>query len=228
MPFLASIEASAGFGRAQPSQAAPPAPPAGDIKVAGNGAANLTTTGMTIATGVTGQDDSFQTIALPFDFYFFGTNYGNSLNSGFYWNTNNVLGFGPGNGLITWTATTGRGVLIGNADRRTNTFYYSGLLTSGDYSYINFVLFAQNIYNDGVPNAIQWQIRLFRSSTIQYIEVRASTRPNTGGQWNITNGTAFQGTFGSFTNVTAGSSFVLQSDGNGNGWTLYNNYRIPV
>ena len=224
MPFLASVEGSLGFGRSQP----PAPPPVGDIKVAGNGSANLTTTGMTVATGVSGVDDGFQTISIPFDFYFFGTNYGNGLNSGFYWNTNNVLGFGTGIGTITWAATTGRGVLIGNAERRTNTFYYSGLNTSGGWSYINFVLYAQNNYNDGIANAIQWQIRLFRSSSIQYIEVRASTAPSTGGQWNITNGSAFQGTFGVFANVTAGSSFVLQSDGNGNGWTLYNNYNIPI
>ncbi len=225
MPFFGSIEASAGFGRAQPASTQPIA---GDIKASGNGAANLTTTGMTIASGISGVDDGFATIPIPFDFFFFGTNYGNSLNNGIYWNTNNVLGFGAGNGTITWLANTGRGVLLGNFDRRTNSFYYSGLLTSGSYSYINFVLSAQNVYNDGVPNAIRWQIRLFRSTTIQYIEIRASTAPASGGQWNITNGTAFQGTFAPFTNVTAGSSFVLQSDGNGNNWQFFNNYNIPI
>jgi hypothetical protein len=222
MPFIGTVE----FRNAWATQPAS-APSGNDIKVAGNGAANLTTTGMTVLSGVSGQDDTFAYITLPFDFFFFGTNYGNNA-SNFYWNTNNVIGFGAGNGTITWASNTGRGVLIGNTDRRTNTFYYSPMLTASNYNYINYVLFAQNIYNDNVPNAIQWQIRMFRSVTIQYIEVRASTAPATGGVWNITNSTIFQNTYGGFTNVGAGTSFVLQSDGNGSNWQFFNNYNIPV
>lgn len=200
-----------------------------DIKVSGNGAANTSVTGLTTMTAVSGVDDGFGTLPVPFDFFFFGTNYGNGNNGGMYWNTNNVIGFGTGNGTITWVANTGRGVLIGNTDRRTNTFSYAATKsTASGYDYINTVLFAQNIYNDGVPNAIQWQIRLFRGTTIQYIEVRARTAPSTGGTWNITNGTTFQNTYSSFTNVTANSSFVLQSDTNGNNWQFFNNYNIPV
>lgn len=196
--------------------------------VPGNASANLSLTGLTTLTAVSGQDDAFGTLPVNFDFYFFGTNYGNGLNSGIYWNTNNVIGFGVGNNTISWVANTGKGVLIGNADRRTNTYSYSNTLSTGTYSYINTVLFAQNIYNDSIPNAIQWQIRLFRNPTQQYIEVRASTAPSTAGAWNITNGTTFQNTYSSFTNVIAGSSFVLQSDALGNNWTFYNNYHIEA
>ncbi len=222
MPFLSATSGTFGFGRAiQPAS--------GDIKVAGNGTANLSLTGLTTLSAVSGQDDSFAYFTVPFDFFFFGTNYGNGNNTGIYWNTNNVIGFGPGNGTITWLANTGRGILIGNTDRRTNTFSFQATASNAQgFSYINTVLFAQNIYNDGVPNAIQWQIRLFRSPTIQYIEVRASTAPATGGSWNITNGTTFQNTYGAFTNVGANTSFVLQSDGNGNNWQLFNNFRIPI
>jgi hypothetical protein len=201
---------------------------ASDIKVAGNGAANLSTSGLTVLSGVTSIDDGFAYMNLPIDFFFFGTNYGNKANS-FYWNTNNVLGFGTGNSVISWSASSGIGLLLGNSDRRTNTFYYSSSKsTAQGYDYVNFVLYAQNYYNDGVPNAIQWQIRLFRSSTIQYIEVRASTAPSTGGSWNITDGSTFKNTMSGFSNVTAGSSFVLKSDGNGNNWQFFNNYRIPI
>jgi hypothetical protein len=224
MPFIASVEGNYGYGR--PVQ---PVISGSDIKVAGNGTANLSTTGLTALAGVAGQDDAGVTFPVPIDFFFFGTNYGNGNNSGIYWNTNNVIGFGTPNGTINWAPNTGRGVLIGNTDRRTNTFHYSPTKsTASGYDYINCVLFAQNIYSDGVPNAIQWQIRLFRSSGIQYIEVRATTAPGSGGSWNITNGTAFQNTYGGFTNVSAGSSFVLQSDGNGNNWQFFNNYRIPI
>ena len=225
MPFIASVEGRFGYGT--PPVGSTPA--AGDIKVSGNGAANLTTTGMTSLAGVAGQDDFAAQMTVPFDFFFFGSNYGNNLNGGFWWCTNNVFVFGASNATIGWVANTGRGILIGNADRRTNTLNYTSTIqTSSGYNYMNFVLSAQNIYNDGVANAVRWQMRLFRSPTRQYVEIRANTAPATGGAWNITNGTTFQNTYGAFTNVTAGSSFVLQSDGNGNNWQFFNNYNIPV
>jgi hypothetical protein len=222
MPFVASVEGRFGYGT-------PGGALAGDIKTSGNGVANLSTTGMTSLTGVAGQDDAAAQMTIPFDFFYFGSNYGNNLNGGFWWCTNNVFVFGASNATISWAANTGRGILIGNTDRRTNTLHYTSTIqTSSGYNYMNFVLNAQNIYNDGVPNAIRWQMRLFRSPTRQYVEVRANTAPATGGAWNITNGTTFQNTYGAFTNVTAGSSFVLQSDGNGSNWQFFNNYRIPI
>lgn len=119
--------------------------------------------------------------------------------------------------------------MIGNYDRRTNTFYYSATKsTLNGYDYVNMVLFEQNLYYDNIANAVKWQIRFFRSAEIQYIEVRANTAPTNGGVWNITNGTTFQNTYGGFTNVSAGNSFVLQSDGNGNNWQFFNNYYIPI
>ena len=226
MPFIGTVERNFAWATV-PAPAPAPPPPSGDIKVAGNGAANLSITGMTILSGVSGQDDTFAYVTLPFSFFFFGTDYGNSATN-FYWNTNNVLGFGAGVNTISWAANTGLGVLIGNADRRTTTFYYSPKQTASGYDYINYVLDFRNLYNDIPATSIKWQIRMFRSATIQYIEVRASTAPATGGAWNITNGTTFQNTYGAFTNVSAGSSFVLQSDGNGNNWQFFNNYNIPV
>lgn len=223
MPMLTTLGGTFGYGR-------PPAPvnAAGDIKVSGNGTANLTVTGLTQLTGVAGVDDGASQLPIPFTFNFFGSNYGNNLNGGFWWCTNNVLTFGASNATISWNANTGRGILIGNADRRTNTFYYSGGSNASGYDYMNMVLNAQNIYNDGVPNAIKWQIRLFRSPTRQYVEVRANSSGATGGVWNITEGTTFQNTYGGFTNISGGASFVLQSDGNGSNWSFFNNYRIPV
>jgi len=195
--------------------------------VSGNRAANMTTAGYGYFTGPAGIDDGGYTFpAFAMDFYFFGTNYGNQLNSGIYWNTNNVIGFGVTTNTISWVANTGRGVLIGNADRRTNTFWYSPVQSNKGFQYISMLLFAQNNYSDGIPNAIQWQIRMFRSSNLQYIEVSSSNSiaaPSTAGAYNITNGTAFQNTFGSFTNLAQGGSYVLQSDGNGNNWTFFNN-----
>ncbi len=196
--------------------------------VPGNGTTSMSITGLTNLSSVAGQDDSYSSFPVNFDFYFYGTNYGNGLNSGIYWNTNNVLGFGPGNGTITWAANTGKGILLGNYDRRTNNFYYSNTQTSSGYSYITCLLFAQNVYNDGVVNAIQYQIRIFRGSSNQYVEIRCKQPASTAGSYNITDGTSFKNTFGSYTNMIANQSFVLQSDSNGNNWTFFNNYYINI
>jgi len=200
--------------------------------VAGNAVANMSVTGMTQPAGIAGQDDAFAYVPLPFEFRIFGTNYSNAnpvAAPAFYWNTNNVLGFGTGisNNPIVWVATSGTGILLGNADRRTNTFYYSGLQTSGTTNYMNMVLFAQNVWNDGVANVIQYQIRFFRSPNFQYVELRINGFGATQGTWNITNGTAFQNTFGAYT-ASAGTSWVLRSDLNGSNWTFFNNYYINL
>ena len=192
----------------------------------GNAPANMSIAGLTLMTAISGVDDSFAYIPTPFTFNFFGTNYTNASNApGIYWNTNNVLGFGTGINTIAWAANTGLGILLGNLDRRTNSMYYSGAQTVGQTSYINTVLLEQNVYNDGVPNAIAMQLRFARSPNYQYVELRMSTVGATNGAWNITNGVAFQNTFGAFT-WAKGSSIVLRSDLNGSNWTFYNNYYL--
>jgi hypothetical protein len=129
------------------------------------------------------------------------------------------------------SAANARKFINEELEKNTNAIYENG--KKGD---IHIYIWCGDGYNsnpgdrdnDGVANAIQWQIRLFRSPAVQYIEVRALTAPAPGGTWNITNGTTFQNTYSSFTNVTAGSSFVLQSDALGNNWSFYNNYHIEA
>ncbi len=234
MPVI-SMMAARGFGRATYATGDP-------AIVSGNATTNMNTTGFTQLSAVAGVDDTFAYIPTDalFNFFFFGTDYGkNNVSSGIYWNTNNVIGFGAGTNTITWAANTGRGVLIGNTDRRTNTFWYSPMTTSGTSKITQFLLFFQNIYSDGVANAGQYRVRLIRSSTKQYIEVRifkGSGGANSGtiattGQWNITNGTAFQGTYGSTFNTTFpadNTSFVLSSDINGNNWTFTNTAYVNI
>lgn len=203
--------------------------PSGDtFLVSGNGTTTMNSNGMTLLSNVSGADDGFGYVPLPFQFRFFGTNYSNAgAAPALYWNTNNVIGFGTGNGTITWQSNTGNGILIGNADRRTNTFYYSGLQTSGGTNYMTMLLWAQNNYADGAANVIRYQIRLFRSPNYQYVELRINGFGATQGSWNITNGTTFQNTFTGYT-ASAGTSWVLRSDLNGSNWTFSNNYYINL
>lgn len=192
----------------------------------GNAPANMSIAGLTLMTAISGVDDGFAYIPISFTFKFFGINYGNSSNSpGIYWNTNNVIGFGTGNVPLGWIATAGPAIILGNADRRTNTFYYSETQTVGQTSYINTVLLEQNDYRDGVPNAISMQIRFARSPNYQYLEVRMSTVGKDNGVWDITNGTNYQYIFGYYIWAN-GTSFVLRSDLDGSNWTFNNNYYL--
>lgn len=209
---------------------APPPPPVNDsFFVAGNAAANMDTTGLTNLTAVAGVDDGFGYMPLPFDYYFFGTNYSNSSAAAptLFWNTNQLYGFGTGNAAVTWLANTGPAILMGNNDRRTTTMYYSGAENVSNVNIMNMVFVGRNTRNDVSVNGWQMQFRLARSALYQYVECRISTKGSQNGTWNITDGTTFQNTFGAYAPVE-NTSFVLRSDLNGSNWVLSNNYYLNL
>jgi hypothetical protein len=235
MPLTSSLAATAGFGR-MPTTAATPI-------LAGNATTTMNTTGGTVLSGITGVDDGFAYIPTDstFNFNFFGTNYGNGAAAGIYWNTNNVIGFGTGTNTIQWTATTGRGILCGNYDRRcdTNALYFP-LTSVGNYRILRCQMNFRNVYNAGSANEGRMEVRLIKDAAgPQYIEFRifkgsgganggAITTAGYGAannNWNITNATAFQNTFGTTflsTFPADNTSFVLSSDALGNTWTFRN------
>ena len=86
------------------------------LLTSGNALANMDTTGLTDLKVLDGTDDFDSIFPVNFDFYFFGTNYGNGLNQGIFWDSNSVLGFGQGASQNPWSSTTGLGILTGNAD----------------------------------------------------------------------------------------------------------------
>ncbi len=216
----------------------------GNPIVAGNATTNMSIVGATVISGVAGQDDAFGYIPTSsnFPWFFFGSNYGSGAASSIYWNTNNVLGFGIGNQTISWQANTGRGILIGNTDRRTDpNAYYFPETTSGSFRILKTSFFFRNIYNVGVAGEGQMELRLARNSVsgLQYIEFRifkGSPSVNSGaittsGTWNITNGITFQNTFGSVFNITfpaGNTSFVLSSDANGSNWVFTSNAYLNI
>lgn len=241
MPFVGSIEGAFGYGRPQATSNVSP-----DVSpiVSGNATTNMSIVGATAIPGVAGQDDAFGYIptSASFPWSFFGSNYGSGTISSIYWNTNNVLGFGAGTNTITWLANTGRGILFGNFDRRTDAnAYYFPETTSGAYRILKSSYFFRNQYNVGSGGEGQIEIRFIRNTTsgLQYVETRVykgSPSVNNGlivntGAWNITNGTTFQNTFGATFNTTfpaGNTSFVLSSDANGNNWTFSNTAYVNV
>jgi hypothetical protein len=236
MPFISSVEGAFGYGR-----------PSGIITnpiVSGNATTTMSITGATAIPGVAGQDDAFGYIptSANFPWYFFGTNYGSGAANQIYWNTNNVIGFGTGITTITWQANTGRGILFGNLDRRTDAnAYYFPETTNQNFRILKANFFFRNVYNAGVGGEGQFELRFVRNtvSGLQYIECRVfkgSPSVNSGaitstGAWNITNGTTFQGTFGTTFNTTfpaGNTSFVLSSDANGSNWTFSNTSYLNI
>ena len=232
MPFLASVEGTFNYGRGNTSSENP--------IVAGNATTTMSIVGATAIPGVASVDDGFGYIptSASFPWFFFGTNYGSGAASSFYWNTNNVVGFGTGvgPGTTSWIATTGRGILFGNTDRRTDpNAYYFPETTNGAFRILKISCFFRNIYNVGVAGEGQMEIRFVRNtvSGLQYIECRVykgspsvnSGAITTSGTWNITNGTTFQGTFGTTFNTTfpaGNTSFTLSSTAAGSNWTFSN------
>ena len=198
-----------------------------------NGLTDMSTTGMTLLSSISGVDDGFAYIPFNMDFKFYGNTYNSSGSSdtsnAVYWCTNNVLGFGVGTNTITWAATTGKGFLSGNADRRTNTCY-SSYTSSGGISILKIVLSFQNNYADGVPNAGKYQIRLIRDTNLskQYYEVRSNSGVSTGGNWSVTNGSTYNPS-AYITNISSGTSYVLVNNNlNGDSWTYVANSYVNV
>lgn len=237
MPFLASVEGTFGYGRPNTVDLTNPL-------VAGNATTTMSIVGATAIPGVAGQDDAFGYIptSASFTWNFFGSNYGSGQANSIYWNTNNVIGFGTGVNTINWVANTGRGIMFGNLDRRTDpNAYYFPETTNGNYRILKTNYFFRNIYNAGVAGEGQMEVRMIRNtvSGLQYVEVRVfkgSPSVNSGaitstGAWNITNGTTFQNTYGTTFNTTfpaGNTSFVLSCDANGSNWTFSNNYYVNV
>jgi len=197
--------------------------------VAGNAAANMANTGpMSTLVGVF-QDDTGNPWNLPIDFYFLGTNYGKNLNGGMGWDSNFVISFSASSGTITWSSTV-PGILVGgNYDRGTNSFYYSGALTSGSAQYVNCLVRGRNYFNDGLDNALRYQIRLIRDLVYQYVEIRVEAGATNQGAWQIAGGPAGGNVYiatGAY--IGTGQSGVWRSSLTGTGWTWFANSYVNI
>ena len=210
------------------------------LLVSGNRSANMNIDGLTQVDFTPGGGvlNGFGFFEFDSTFNFFGTNYGKTgsgaLNQ-MFWNTNSVLGFGTGKGDVTWNATTGPGILLGNSDREVVSVYYSTTSETSvsfgtdpaSVKYMRLVVRADQ--TEGGAQNVEFEIRFFRvnpdtTAAFQYIEVNINKIATPTGTYNLTNGSAFQTTFSGYTPATSvPSSFVLQSNASGNTWTLNNN-----
>ena len=230
--------------------------------VAGNVSADMNTSGMTQLTFTYGYDDGYE--YLPFtgmDFYFFGTNYGNSTNS-IYMNTNYAFGFGTGqfsSAYNEWTQNNGPAILF-DFFASINFASYVSPPQNGTISGVKYVRIVAtgtdrtSSITDNITVKKAYEIYYVRDNCFQYMQfncyiedavgfVRVQYNYQGGGgagnNSNITNGIAFQDTFGStvlsFGNnppdtggPQTGGSYVIRSDLNGSNWEFFPNKHLVI
>lgn len=172
-------------------------------------------------------DDTYAQIGMNFVFNLFGVDYGS--NNNIYWNTNHAITFGTASSQYwEWGVGTGRGFLFGQMDRWTNQFYVFPTTTNNGYTIKRFLLNGTDYANRG--ENILWEFRLIRGPTNQYIELRVQSNPSTVGLWYLSDLVNWINVFGNPRGfpVGNGGSLVLQSDLNGNNWTMYTGYYVNV
>jgi hypothetical protein len=209
---------------------------------ASNGLNDTGALNMTLNSGGT-QDTGFYTLpaastsgANIFNFNFFGTNYGAGANPGITFSTNLAIGFGNGTTATSISATLGRYIFTGMANRFVNRCAYTNPVTNGSHRIVTIYLFYENANTQSTSSVYsapgQIQIRFIKNTStgIQYIEFRFYKSygiTNNGsitnvGAWQLTNGTAYQNTFtlGTGPLFFDNDSIVLSSDSLGNTWTF--------
>ena len=218
--------------------------------VAGNVIADMNTTGMSTITFTGNVDEGYA--YLPFtgmNFYFFGTNYGNSDNS-IYMNTNYAFGFGIGQTDYDNWSVGQPAILFDFFDSFNFASYVSppqnGTISGGKY--VRIVATGRDVISGGTLTIKKaYEIYYVRDNCFQYMQfncyledVDDRTQYNAGANIsNITNGTAFQNTFGStdgsFGNhppntggPQTGGSYVIRSDLNGNNWQFFPNTHLII
>ena len=214
---------------------------------------------MSTITFTGGNDDGYA--YLPFtgmNFYFFGTNYGNSNGTtpskSIYMNTSYAFGFGQGfTNYKSWPV--GQPAILFDFFDSYNIASYVSPPQNGTISGVKYVRIVATgtdfiSYNGGDATTIKkaYEIYYVRDTCFQYMQFNCSledvnrTQYNStsiapGNISNITNGAAFQNTFGStigsFGNnppntggPQTGGSYVIRSDLNGNNWQFFPNTHL--
>lgn len=226
------------------------------VLVAGNVSANMNESGMLPLT-FNADDDGFA--YLPFtgmNYYFFGTNYGNSNgttpSNSIYMSTNYAFGFGTGNPTYRAWPASSPAILFDFFDSYNIASYVSppqnGIITG--VKYVRIVATGTDFYSYPLsPTTVKkaYEIYYVRDNCFQYMQFNCyfeggfdRSQYNTGGFSlglanisNITNGVAFQNTFGAFGanplntgGPQTGGSYVIRSDLNGNNWQFFPNTHL--
>jgi hypothetical protein len=219
--------------------------------VEGNIPANMNTAGM-LPLIFTDNDDGYA--YLPFtgmDFYFFGTNYGNSNGTNptqsIYMSTNYAFGFGiDDTSFSNWTVSN-PAILFDFFDSYNFASYVSPpqKLSLTGLKYVRIVATGTDFNNSTNPTIKKaYEIYYVRDTCFQYMQFNCNVESVDRTQYdnysgnianisNITDGIAFQNTFGAFGaqppntgGPQTGGSYVIRSDLNGNNWQFFPNTHL--
>lgn len=189
---------------------------------------------------------------LPFtgmDFYFFGTNYGNSdgtnPSTSIYMSTNYAFGFGLGSTVYLNWPVSFPAILFDFFDSWNLESYVSTVLNGiNSTKYVRIVAICTD-YRSGRLGDITvkkaYEILYIRDTCFQYMQFNCNvetvdrslypsdTTATYANGSNITNGIAFQNTFGLFSSgPQTGGSYVIRSNLNGNNWQFFSNTHLIV
>jgi hypothetical protein len=195
------------------------------------------------------QNTGFYTIPATatsgFVFNYMSTDAGSGANPGITLSTNLAIGFGVGTVATAATATLGRFIFTGIADRFAQAASYKAVTTSGNFKILTVYLYYENGNSSSSTKYTapgQVQIRFIKNTVtnVQYIEFRHYRHSGitkdgaitTSGTWNLTDGVSYKNTFtiGSAQNVfyPDGDSLVLSSEATGTTWTALANCYVNV
>lgn len=225
-----------------------PVIPTGAILVDGNVSANMNTSGMTTLI-FSNSDDAY--VYLPFtgmDFYFYGTNYGNSDGTtptkSIYMTTNYAFGFGTGYAPSFIPLATRPSILFDFFDSYNFASYVLPPQTGtiSGVKYVRIVATGTDYINRASLTVKKaYEIYYVRDNFFQYMQFNCSVEtvnrtaynPEQGS--NILNGTTYENTFGTFGaqppntgGPQAGGSYVIRSDLNGNNWQFFPNTHLVL
>jgi hypothetical protein len=128
------------------------------------------------------------------------------------------------NAFFQFTAGSAQTYNYSQADRRGYNFTYA--LRRG---VLRFTCRHAYFYNatDRASTDLMYEFLFYRTSSFQYIEARANSSMKYSGTSGTFNGVAdFQGI--SLPQLTAGTSYVLRSDVNGNNWRLFSTSTVSL
>ena len=127
-------------------------------------------------------------VPIPTNFNFFGQS------SNVYWSSNNAIIFGtPDPNLEVNISRNQRAILLGNFDRALKAFYYKNIVTTYSMTILQ-VEFYDYYYSTSIsPPTYQYQIRLIKTSSQQYVEVYVKSSPPSPG-YSTANITYLSGT----------------------------------
>lgn len=197
-------------------QSAPP--PSGDLTLTSGVQGVQGPSGLTYIYSGDSDDYYYKIPALPFDWYFMGTNYGQNANNGIYIGTNGYITFGFGTGTLSMSATTGRSILFAYRDRR--LYQAAGGQDPDVGGVANYRVYWRGTTYGRTSESLIIEFKFFANN---YFQINYGTmNTSSSGQAYISNGSSY---VNSWTVPTySSSSFAFSSDPTGTNWTVQSGY----